>query len=131
MILGQLYENEVSSSSDIEEEVEFKLDEDYAIPQERVEEVSPEDVVVSAMDTLVANLAHRSIHRAADGGNNGAREDIILPSLNNLPKMLFDAGNDLLAETHSRRRLMEAEEGSHREVDPHLQVKERLGKIGV
>ena len=138
MILGQSYDNEDSSSSDIEEEVEdedviipqkFKLDEDYAIPQERVEEVSPEDVAVSAMDTLVINLAHRSIHRAADGGNNGAREDIVLPSLNNLPKLLFDVGNDLLAETHSRRRLMEAEEGSHREVDPHLQVKERLGKI--
>lgn len=87
----------------------------------------------SALDQMVANLAHRSIHRGAEG--TGAQEEkIILPhSLDKFSQQLFQLGNDILSETtHSRRRLMEATgEGENTnivKVDPHLQVKERLGR---
>jgi len=103
-------------------------------PQEDIEEDSEssasEDAAVNTMDALVANLAHRSIHRAATESEEegiGAQEDIF-QSLDNLPKKLFELGNNILAETtNSRRRLMEVGEGEGK-VDPHLQVKERLGK---
>ena len=87
-----------------------------------------------ALDQMVANLAHRSIHRGAEG--TGAQEEkIILPhSLDKFSQQLFQLGNDILSETtHSRRRLMEATTGEGDntnivKVDPHLQVKERLGR---
>ena len=84
----------------------------------------------SALDEIVANLAHRSIHRGAEG--SGAQEEkIILPDFDKFSQQLFQLGNDILSDTHSRRRLMEATgEGDNNivNVDPHLQVKERLGR---
>jgi len=104
-------EGKVSTEEDKEEDSESAASED----------------AVATMDALVANLAHRSIHRAAVESEEegiGAQEDMI----SNLPKMLFDIGTNILAETtHSRRRLMEVGEGEEN-FDPHLQVKERLGK---
>ena len=93
--------------------------------EEDSESAASEDAAASAMatmDALVANLAHRSIHLEE---GIGAQEDITSLFLDNLPKKLFEMGNNILAETtHSRRRLMEGEG----KIDPHLQVKERLGK---
>ena len=96
--------------------------------KEDSESSASEDAAVTTMDALVANLAHRSIHRTAaelEEEGAGAQEDITSLFLDNLPKKLFEMGNNILAETtHSRRRLMEGEG----KIDPHLQVKERLGK---
>lgn len=92
------------------------------------DEEASEDAAVTTMDALVANLAHRSIHRAVAESEEegiGAQEDTT--SLN-LPQILFEIGNNILAETtHSRRRLMEVGEGEEK-IDPHLQVRERLGR---
>lgn len=128
----------VSVSS--EEETEEETEEEDALPVPRPslssleEGVTPpaepaEQAAENALDAMVASLAQRFVQKEEEvGTTEEEEEDMMIPSVVNLPQILFQLGNDLRFETHStRRRLME--EGGERVVmDPHYQVKERLAR---
>lgn len=78
---------------------------------------TPEQAAENALDVMVASLARSG----ALTGNN--EEERVIISADHLTKVLSRLGNNLLADTNSRRRLQEG----HNQ-DPHLRVKERLAR---
>jgi len=107
---------------------------------------TPEQAAENALDVMVATLARAAaapasattrrsedvaveegeeLDKEEEGEEEVGEEDVDLPSIGNLPQLLFQLGQNLLSETHSERRRL-SEQGA--EVDPRLRVEERLAR---